>query len=73
MSFRFDQFTLDADTGRLLRGREEVHLSPKALQLLLTLVQNRHRAVSRADLQKELWPSTPASSEQVDNLVGTER
>ena len=56
--FRFDRFTLDADTRRLLRDAEEVHLSPKALLLLQLLVENRTRAMSRADLQRELWPTT---------------
>jgi len=56
--FRFDRFALDSDTRRLLRDGEEIHLSPKALQLLQVLIENRTRAMSRADLQKELWPTT---------------
>jgi len=56
--FRFNGFTVDEDTHRLLHGSDEVHLSPKALHLLLILIENRHRAVSRAELQKALWPST---------------
>ena len=69
MTFRFDRFTLDGETRRLLCGRDEVHLSPKALQLLLVLVQNRHRAVSRAELQKELWPSTFVLDTNLASLV----
>jgi DNA-binding winged helix-turn-helix (wHTH) protein len=69
VTFRFEQFTLDADTRRLLRGREEIHLSPKALHLLLILVENRHRAVSRADLQKELWPSTFVLDTNLASLI----
>jgi DNA-binding winged helix-turn-helix (wHTH) protein len=69
VTFRFDRFTLDASTRRLLDGQQEVHLSPKALQLLLVLVQNRHRAVSRAELQKELWPSTFVLDTNLASLV----
>ena len=69
MTFRFDRFTLDGETRRLLSGHEEIHLSPKALQLLLILVQNRHRAVSRAELQKELWPSTFVLDTNLASLV----
>ncbi|HTH03380.1 MAG TPA: FHA domain-containing protein [Vicinamibacterales bacterium] len=69
MTFRFDRFTLDGDTRRLLLGSEEVHLSPKALHLLLVLVENRHRAVSRADLQKELWPSTYVLDTNLASLI----
>ena len=69
MTFRFDSFTLDADTRRLLNGSEEVHLSPKALHLLLILVENRHRAVSRAELQKQLWPSTFVLDTNLASLI----
>ena len=69
MTFRFDRFTLDGDTRRLLLGREEVHLSPKALHLLLLLVENRHKAVSRAELQKELWPSTYVLDTNLASLI----
>jgi DNA-binding winged helix-turn-helix (wHTH) protein len=69
VTFRFDRFTLDGDTRRLLLGRDEVHLSPKALHLLLLLVENRHRAVSRAELQKELWPSTYVLDTNLASLI----
>ena len=69
MIFRFDRFTLDSDTRRLLHDREEVHLSPKALHLLLLLVEKRHRAVSRAELQKELWPSTFVLDTNLASLI----
>jgi len=69
VTFRFDRFTLDGDTRRLLLGSEEVHLSPKALHLLLVLVENRHRSVSRAELQKELWPSTYVLDTNLASLI----
>lgn len=69
MIFRFDRFTLDANTRRLLRDREEIHLSPKALQLLLILIENRQRAVSRDELQKALWPSTFVLDTNLASLI----
>jgi DNA-binding winged helix-turn-helix (wHTH) protein len=53
---------LDSRTRRLLRDGE-VHLSPKAFDLLFSLVENRSRAMSRADLQATLWPSTFAAQD----------
>jgi DNA-binding winged helix-turn-helix (wHTH) protein len=67
--FRFDRFTLDSDTRRLLSGGDEIHLSPKALHLLLVLVENRRRAVSRGELQKELWPSTFVLDTNLASLI----
>lgn len=69
MIYRFDRFSLDADTRRLLRDGDEIHLSPKALQLLQLLVENRARAMSRADLQKELWPTTFVLDTNLASLV----
>ena len=67
--YRFDSFSLEVDTRRLLRDGEEIHLSPKALQLLLLLVENRNRAMSRADLQKALWPTTFVLDTNLASLI----
>jgi DNA-binding winged helix-turn-helix (wHTH) protein len=56
--YRFDGFTLDHDTRQLLSKGDEIHLSPKAFDLLSLLVANRARAVSKAELQQRLWPTT---------------
>jgi DNA-binding winged helix-turn-helix (wHTH) protein len=56
--YRFGGFTLDHDTRQLLSNGDEIHLSPKAFELLALLVANPARAVSKAELQQRLWPST---------------
>jgi len=58
VTFRFDPFVLDPRTRQLLRDGAEVALSPKAFHLLLLLVTNRARAMTRDELQQQLWPST---------------
>ncbi len=73
MTYRFDCFTLDAGTRRLLRDGREVHLSPKALDLLLCLVENRARAMSRNELQSMLWPSTFVLETNLAGLVAEVR
>ncbi len=69
MTYRFDVFTLDSDTRRLLREEEEVHLSPKAFDLLTLLVEGRSRAMSKADLHRQLWPSTYVVDTNLASLV----
>jgi hypothetical protein len=39
--YRFDQFALNSGTRQLLRDGKEVHVSPKAFDLLCALVENR--------------------------------
>ena len=58
MRYRFDGFTLDHDTRQLLSNGDEIHLSPKAFDLLALLLANRARAVSKVELQQRLWPTT---------------
>ena len=51
-TFRFASFDLDTATRQLLRDGREVSLSPKAFQLLLLLVANRDRAISKQELHQ---------------------
>jgi DNA-binding winged helix-turn-helix (wHTH) protein len=67
--YRFGDFTLDLDTRQLSLDRGEVHLSPKAFALLAFLLENRSRAVSKADLQQHLWPSTFVEETNLASLV----
>ena len=69
MTYRFDPFTLDLGTRRLLRDTREVHLSPKAFDLLACLVEHRSRAISRTELQAVLWPSTYVLETNLASLV----
>ena len=57
-TYHFDQFTVDPRTRQLLHAGKEVHLSPKAFDLLVILIENRARAMSRTVLHEQLWPST---------------
>ncbi len=55
---RFDRFTLDTDRRQLVRDTENVHLSPKAFDLLTLLVQHQPKALAMTDLLAQIWPST---------------
>jgi len=66
---RFEPFILDRDTRQLLRGRREVHLAPKAFELLQALVLERPRVLSKAVLQQRLWPETFVAEANLSNLV----
>jgi DNA-binding winged helix-turn-helix (wHTH) protein len=54
----FGEFVLDSETRQLLRGGDEIHLSPKAFDLLCTLVARRPNVVTKADLFGQIWPDT---------------
>jgi DNA-binding winged helix-turn-helix (wHTH) protein len=69
VKIRFGPFTLDLDTKQLTRGRREIHLAPKAFELLGTLVLNRPKVLSKAVLLKRLWPKTFVAEANLSNLV----
>jgi DNA-binding winged helix-turn-helix (wHTH) protein len=73
VTFRFGPFLLDSRTRQLLRDGREVALSPKAFQLLLVLVENRSRAMSREELHQQLWPSTFVLETNLAGLVAEVR
>lgn len=69
MAHRFGDFILDGDARRLLRDGAEVHLSPKAFDLLSALVANRTRVMSKAELLGLIWPSTFVEETNLAGLV----
>ena len=74
MQIRFGPFNLNLDTRQLIRGRDkEIHLSPKAFDLLAALVQERPNVLSKAVLQERVWPDTFVAEANVSNLVAEVR
>ncbi|MDX2040439.1 MAG: SUMF1/EgtB/PvdO family nonheme iron enzyme [Acidobacteriota bacterium] len=57
--FMFDLFRLDTKPPGLLRyGEQEVLLTPKEIAILLFLVEQRERIVTKEELQGKIWPNT---------------
>jgi len=73
VTYRFDRFALDTDTRRLLRDGQELHLSPKAFDLLRLLIEGRARALARSDLHDQLWPETHVEDTNLAGLVAEVR
>lgn len=73
MQYRFEAIVVDADRRQLLRAGDEVHLPPKAFELLLFLIHRRPNAVSKAELMAHLWPDTFVSDATLTSLVADVR
>jgi DNA-binding winged helix-turn-helix (wHTH) protein len=69
MKFRFGACVLDIDSRQVLRAGRDVHLSPKAFELLGLLVDRRPSALSKADLHEHIWPSTYVSDDSLAKLI----
>jgi DNA-binding winged helix-turn-helix (wHTH) protein len=70
MTVVFAGFVFDEDRRQLLRGREPVHLEPKAFELLALLLSRRPRAVSKWDIHAVLWPGAYVSESSLPGLIG---
>jgi len=66
---RFGPFSVDLDTRQLMHGSREIHLAPKAFELLTTLALERPKVLSKAVLQERLWPGTFVAEANLSNLV----
>jgi DNA-binding winged helix-turn-helix (wHTH) protein len=66
---RFGDCMLDSDTRELLVRGRPVHLSPKGLQFLELLLENRPRAVSKSEIHEKLWPGTFVSDGTLTSLL----
>jgi DNA-binding winged helix-turn-helix (wHTH) protein len=69
LRLQFGDLTIDESTRQLLRDGREVHLSPKAFELLATLLGTRPRALSKMELHARLWPDTFVSEANLAMLV----
>lgn len=69
MTFRFGPFSLNLATRQLIREGGEVHLSPKAFDLLAALAQERPNVLSKPVLQARLWPDTFVAEANLSNLI----
>jgi DNA-binding winged helix-turn-helix (wHTH) protein len=69
MDVLFEDFVFSGGTRQLLRGNVELHLSPKAFDLLRMLVEARPKAISKAELTDRLWPATFVGEANLSVLV----
>ena len=69
MHVRFADCELDTGARQLLRQSYAVHLSPKAFELLKTLVEERPRALSKQELLDRVWPGVFVSDASLARAV----
>src|SRR6202453_604530 len=53
---RFNRYQLDVRSGELRKEGRKVRLQAQPFQLLVLLLRNAGRVVSREDVRRELWP-----------------
>ena len=69
MVVHFTPFVLDQAQRRLTRGGLELHVTPKAFDLLVFLVGAAPRVVPKAEIHDRIWPGTYVSDATLVSLV----
>jgi len=73
MQFRFSNHTLDIDRRELLRDRDAVAVEPQVFDLLVYLVENRDRVVSKDDLIASVWGGRIVSDSTLTSRINAAR
>jgi Tol biopolymer transport system component/DNA-binding winged helix-turn-helix (wHTH) protein len=67
--YSFGDVTVDEAAFRVRRGSEPVELEPKALEVLLVLLERRGQLVTKAELQAAVWPATAVTESTLTRVV----
>ncbi|HUE85118.1 MAG TPA: FHA domain-containing protein [Vicinamibacterales bacterium] len=73
MTVLFGNCVLDTEARRLVRGQDEIHLAPKAFELLKLLIESRPRALGKTELLEQLWPGVFVSEASLAKVVSNLR
>jgi DNA-binding winged helix-turn-helix (wHTH) protein len=66
---RFGGFELDSERRQLHRDGREIHLTPKAFDLLALLIAEAPRVVRKKELHERLWPDSYVADATLVGLV----
>src|SRR5262245_59968370 len=73
MRYLFEDYARDTDRRELRRGAAVVPLEPKAFDLLVYLIDNRERVVSKDDLLAAIWAGRIVSESAVTTRINAAR
>ena len=73
MEFIFDNHRLDTERRELHRGPERIAVEPQVFDLLIYLLQNRDRVVSKDDLFASVWGGRVVSESTLTSRINAAR
>ena len=69
MNIQFADYVLDVDSRTVCRGTAAIHLSPKAFELLVALIEHGGRVLSKTELLERVWPDVFVSEGSLARVV----
>jgi TolB-like protein/DNA-binding winged helix-turn-helix (wHTH) protein/lipoprotein NlpI len=71
--YQLGEFALEPETKRLTLNGDELHLANRPFQVLLYLIENQERLVSRNELLDKFWDGKDVYDDALRKAVGTIR
>jgi TolB-like protein len=73
LPYHFEAYALDPGTRELRRGTELIPLEPQVFDLLVFLIENRDRVVSKDDLMAAVWQGRIVSESTLTSRINAAR
>ncbi|CTQ56567.1 Transcriptional regulator HilA [Roseibium album] len=73
MKFEFADFRIDTETRQLLRRDQTIDIQPKVFELVVFLISNRHRVVSKDELIEHVWEGRIVSDSALNASINSVR
>jgi DNA-binding winged helix-turn-helix (wHTH) protein len=73
LQIAFDNYVFDTDLRELRQGQKVIAAEPQVFDLLLYLIENRDRVVSKDDLIASVWRGRIVSDSTLDSRINAAR
>ena len=73
MLFLFEKYSIDAERRELRRGAELIDIEPQVFDLLIYLIRNRDRVVSKHDVLDAVWSGRIVSESTLTSRINAAR
>lgn len=71
--FVLDEWLIYPEKSTMKRDDEHIHLEPKIMEVLVYLIKNANRVISREELTEKVWQSNFASDEVITRAISVLR
>ena len=73
MIYRFNTIELDSENFRLLVDNKETSVEPQVFNLIVLLIENKERIVSRDFILDQIWKGRVVSDTSINNHIKSAR
>ncbi|MBT6037033.1 MAG: hypothetical protein HOH18_11225 [Kordiimonadaceae bacterium] len=73
MRYSFNNYILDTDRFELSQDQQAIHVEPQVIELIVLLLENRDRMVSKDEINEKIWGGRIVSEAALSSRIKTAR